>query len=151
MQNNVDTEKGVIIQHWIPSLGGKIKRYYQHFESHQKLITTLSATKSYGVHETMLPGTRRKPYIDIEETYASKSIFNANHSDIVDKTINYLVEIFQKQYQTDIVRDDIKMMANNRPIDKGYKMGYHFIVSPKKSLYYTDSKITHSSAYHWNM
>ncbi|AKI81608.1 replication origin binding protein [Acanthamoeba polyphaga mimivirus] len=96
-----------------------------------------------------MTGQKRKPYIDLEFIYPNETTFKKNYKDILVKLQKDIIAVFKSSYNEKITIDDILILDSSGKVDNGYKMSYHIIVSPiDRTLYYTDSKCSDSSAFH---
>ena len=115
-----------------------------------KNIQTLAINNRYYVNEIILNGVKRKPYLDLETVYENKKIFDANFEKIIKKLQLDIIKVFAEQYNVKIKASDILLLNSSGKVPSGYKISLHVIVSPKdKTYYYTNSKFTESSAYHF--
>ena len=115
-----------------------------------KNIQTLAINNRYYVNEIILNGVKRKPYLDLETVYENKKIFDANFEKIIKKLQLDIIKVFAEQYKVKIIASDILLLNSSGKVQDGYKISLHVIVSPKdKTYYYTNSKFTESSAYHF--
>ena len=115
-----------------------------------KNIQTLAVNNKYYVNEIILNGVKRKPYLDLETVYDNKKTFDANFKNVVKKLQTDIIKVFAEQYNVKIKASDILLLDSSGKVSNGYKISLHIIVSPKdKTYYYTNSKFTESSAYHF--
>jgi hypothetical protein len=115
-----------------------------------KNIENFELNGNYCIFELMRSGCNRKPYLDIEFNYPNKKAHDKDVKRILNFVINNTIEIFKTQYNEQLKRKDIKILRSSGEVNDGYKMSYHIIVSPEnRTLYYTSSRQSNSSAYHY--
>ncbi len=77
-------------------------------------------------------------------------MFKKNFANIIRKLQKDIIKVFKMEYNELITINDILLLNSSGKVPDGYKISLHIIVSPeKKSFYYTNSKFTESSAYHF--
>ncbi|AKI80651.1 DEAD-like helicase [Acanthamoeba polyphaga mimivirus] len=120
----------------------EFKNFFKTIKEHDR------DNKSY-VHEMLMDGQKRKPYLDIEKVYPDEKIFKQNYKSIITKLQKDIIHVFKTEYNQKITIDDILILDSSGKVDGGYKMSYHIIIDPvDRTLYYSDSKCSESSAYH---
>jgi hypothetical protein len=115
-----------------------------------KNINNLMIKNKCYVNEIVLNGVKRKPYLDLEKVYDKKSTLDKNYKKIIQKLQTDIIKVFKTEYNKTITIDDILLLDSSGKVNGGYKLSLHIIVAPKnKTYYYTNSKYTESSAYHF--
>lgn len=112
--------------------------------------------RSY-IYEIIREGLLVKPYLDVEHKYNTLEQMNENKLIFLNKVINDIIKLFEKEYSQIIVKNDILISDGSRKIIKResneeyYKMSFHIIISPKNAnlVYKTNVKYSESSAYHF--
>ena len=105
---------------------------------------------NYYVNEIVTMDQPRKPYLDLEMIYPDKETYEKKYKSLMKKLIRDTMKIFDEKYDEKINKEDILLLNSSGEIGGKYKISFHVIVSPKdKTYYYTNSKYTSSSAYHF--
>ena len=122
----------------------------EHFKNINKLSVGVKNKRSY-IYEMIREGLTVKPHLDIEHVYNNFDEYQMNRVIFLNKCISDILDIFKKEYEYEITRDDIYICENSRSTDNGFKMSFHFVISPKKInlLFKTNVKYGGSSAYHF--
>jgi hypothetical protein len=114
-------------------------------------ISDLEINGNYYVNEIVIRDAPRKPYLDFEWEYTNEEEFKANFKRVTRKLQQDIITVFKTGYGIDITKNDILLLNGSRPLESGkFKISLHVIVSPKdKTYYYTNSRDTTSSAFHF--
>ena len=124
--------------------------YFKKFEDLFKKINKLEHDGRYYVHEIVQNNQKRKPYLDLEKKFDDEKTMKKNFVSIVKKLQSDIIKIFKTEYKETITIDDILLLNSSGKSDGKWKLSLHIIVSPKnKTYYYTNSKHTDSSAFHF--
>jgi len=112
-------------------------------------LKKLEIDSKFYVNEIVQDGTERKPYLDLERVFPIKERADEMYEPVINNLRDNIIKIFKKDYHQDLIREDILLLDSSGPAEGGYKMSLHIIVAPaNRSLYYTNSKYTDSSAFH---
>jgi hypothetical protein len=115
-----------------------------------RMIKFLEINNRYYVHEMILNGQKRKPYLDLEKTFPDEKTMKKNFVNIIKKLRSDIITVFKSEYNEIIKAEDILLLDSSGKVEDGYKLSLHIIVSPyNKTYYYTNSKYTSSSAFHF--
>jgi hypothetical protein len=130
----------------------KLVNSFTYFKYHHNLLEKLKCFEidgNYYINELVLDGVRRKPYLDLETIYPNKKTFDKKYKLVIGKLQSDLINIFKTEYKEKITIADILLLDSSGEVKNGYKFSFHIIISPKnRTLYYTNSKSTKSSACH---
>lgn len=123
--------------------------YFSKFSDLFKKINKLKINNRYYVHEMVINGQKRKPYLDLEKKFLNEKSMRKNFISTIKKLQKDIITVFNIEYHEHITVDDILLLDSSGEIDNEWKLSLHIIVSPKnRTLYYTNSKFTDSSAFH---
>ena len=125
---------------------------FTYFKNHTQLFNKLEDFKvndHYYINEIIIDGTFRKPYLVLEKIYDNEKIYIDNKDILLKKLQKDIVIVFKEQYDETITKNDILLLESSGKVSNGFKMTFHIIIAPSnRTFYYTNSKFTHSSAYH---
>lgn len=145
---NLDSKPKLLIYY----LEGVNKNRFTGFNNHNDLfknIKTFTVNNNYYINEIVTKDVQRKPYIDLEKVYPDKATYDDQYKNIIKKLQKDIINVFKSAYNENITVEDILLLTSSGKVDTGFKMSYHIIVSPvNRTLYYTNSATTNSSAIH---
>jgi hypothetical protein len=101
-------------------------------------IDKLSLGGNYCIHE-VISNQKRKPYLDLEKKFPNKKSYQENYIRILNNLIEDIIDIFNNEYGEKIQRKDILLLSSSDYFQGGFLMSYHIIISPTRTLYYTNS------------
>ena len=146
--DNLSPKPSVLID-FLNSVG---THQFTYFHTHKQLFKKLDDFKiknKYYINEIVTDGTFRKPYLDVEKVYNDKETYIANKDKLIKKLQKDIITVFEIQYNEIITKHDILLLESSGEVTNGFKISFHIIISPSnRTLYYTNSKFTNSSAYH---
>ena len=125
---------------------------FTYFTTHKELwdnIENFEIDGQYYINETIINGQKRKPYLDLEKIFDDKEAFELKYDEMFHKLRKDIIKVFKSEYQQTLKERDVLILDSSGKVGTKYKLSFHVIVSPKKTLYYTSSKHSESSAYHF--
>ena len=137
---------------YVTYLDARAKHRFTYFDKHEDLlkkINKLEIKGRYYVHEMVLNGQKRKPYLDLEKKFPDEISMKKSYASTIKKLQKDIITVFKTEYKETITIDDILLLNSSGKSEGKWKLSLHIIVSPKnRTLYYTNSKFTDSSAFH---